>query len=77
MQLERETWAKECAHMSSNQALASSEKSPEGNLIRTKENSGHVKLLLSKITEAADSAAPDDESSLLVLKIVGRAIEQR
>ena len=46
-------------------------------MIRTKENSGHVKLLLGKITEAADSAAPDDESSLLVLKIVGRAIEQR
>ena len=75
MQLERETWAKECAHMSSNQALASSEKSPEGNLIRTKENSGHVKLLLSKIAESSESKAPDDEASLLVLKIVGSVIE--
>ena len=63
--------------MASNQGSNPSEKSAEANLIRTKENSGHVKLLLGKITEAADSTAPDDESSLLVLKIVGRAIEQR
>lgn len=46
VQLERETWAQESAKTSSNQGQTTSEKSPEDNLIRFKENSGHVKLLL-------------------------------
>lgn len=75
VQLERETWAQECAKSNSNPEIARSETVPQTKPIRSYENSGQVKMLVKKINENSESSFSDDETKLLLLKIVGYSIE--
>ena len=63
--------------MNSNLGPVGSETAEQTKSIRSYENSGQVKLLVTKIRENAETCFAEDETKLLLLKIIGYVIEQR